>query len=67
MGGAVATFKADKRQALWDFVPRHGRRSCAEGLGRTAEAGLVKTLKGEEMLRHASLKDFWVLAERCRC
>ncbi|WP_189521491.1 MULTISPECIES: hypothetical protein [unclassified Mesorhizobium] len=67
MGGAVATFKADKRQALWDFVHGMAGAPAPKGLAERQKPGLVKTLKGEEMLHHASLKDFWVLAERCRC
>ncbi|MBZ9859711.1 RNA ligase family protein [Mesorhizobium sp. CA12] len=66
MGGAFVTFKADKRQALWDRVqgktgappPKGLAREKAEWL-RPGLVGRVKFLKGEDKLRHASLKDFW--------
>lgn len=66
MGGAFVTFKADKRQALWDRVqgktgappPKGLSKEKAEWL-RPGLVGRVKFLKGEEKLRHASLKDFW--------
>ncbi|TPL71414.1 ATP-dependent DNA ligase [Mesorhizobium sp. B2-3-15] len=65
MGGAFVTFKADKRQALWDRVqgktgappPKGLAKEKAEWL-RPGLVGRVKFLKGEEKLRHASLKDF---------
>ncbi|WP_214473402.1 ATP-dependent DNA ligase [Mesorhizobium sp. dw_380] len=65
MGGAFVTFKADKRQALWDGVqgkvgappPKGLAKEKAEWL-RPGLVGRVKFLKGEEKLRHASLKDF---------
>lgn len=65
MGGAFVTFKADKRQALWDRVqgkvgappPKGLAKQKAEWL-RPGLVGRVKFLKGEETLRHASLKDF---------
>jgi ATP-dependent DNA ligase len=66
MGGAFVTFKADKRQALWNRIHRQGGAPPPRGLKKQkAEwlkpglVGRVKILKGEEMLRHASLKDFW--------
>ncbi|WP_214477414.1 ATP-dependent DNA ligase [Mesorhizobium sp. dw_380] len=65
MGGAFVTFRADKRQALWDRVrgkagappPKGLTKDKAEWL-KPGLVGRVKFLKGEEMLRHASLKDF---------
>ena len=65
MGGAFVTFKADKRQALWDRVqdkvgappPKGLAKEKAEWL-KPGLVGRVKFLKGEEKLRHASLKDF---------
>ncbi|TIT80517.1 MAG: ATP-dependent DNA ligase [Mesorhizobium sp.] len=66
MGGAFVTFKADKRQALWDRVQGRTGAPPPKGLAKEkAEwlkpglVGRVKFLKGEEKLRHASLKDFW--------
>lgn len=66
MGGAFVTFKADKRQALWDRVAAKTGAPPPTGLAKEkAEwlkpglVGLVKFLKGEDKLRHASLKDFW--------
>ncbi|CDX57446.1 ATP dependent DNA ligase [Mesorhizobium plurifarium] len=66
VGGAFVTFKADKRQALWDRVQRRAGAPPPEGLAKEkAEwlkpglVGRVKFLKGEEKLRHATLKDFW--------
>ncbi|TPM90664.1 ATP-dependent DNA ligase [Mesorhizobium sp. B2-1-3A] len=65
MGGAFVTFKADKRQALWDRVQGKTGAPPPKGLAKEkAEwltpglVGRVKFLKGEEKLRHASLKDF---------
>ncbi|PBC06439.1 RNA ligase family protein [Mesorhizobium sp. WSM3859] len=65
MGGAFVTFKADKRQALWDRVQGKAGAPPPKGLAKQkAEwlkpglVGRVKFLKGEETLRHASLKDF---------
>ncbi|MBZ9851232.1 ATP-dependent DNA ligase [Mesorhizobium sp. CA14] len=65
MGGAFVTFKADKRQALWDRVQGKAGAPPPKGLAKEkAEwlkpglVGRVKFLKGEEKLRHASLKDF---------
>lgn len=66
MGGALVTFKADKRWALWDPVqdktgappPKGLAREKAEWL-KPGLVGRVKYLKGEKKLRHASLKDFW--------
>ncbi|RUX26199.1 ATP-dependent DNA ligase [Mesorhizobium sp. M2A.F.Ca.ET.042.01.1.1] len=65
MGGAFVTFKADKRQALWERVqgkvgappPKGLAKQKAEWL-KPGLVGRVKFLKGEETLRHASLKDF---------
>ncbi|RWC10377.1 MAG: ATP-dependent DNA ligase [Mesorhizobium sp.] len=64
-GGAFVTFKADKRQALWDGVQGKAGAPPPKGLAKEkAEwlkpglVGRVKFLKGEEKLRHASLKDF---------
>ncbi|RWG58671.1 MAG: ATP-dependent DNA ligase [Mesorhizobium sp.] len=66
MGGAFVTFKADKRQALWERVQGKAGAPPPKGLAKEkAEwlkpglVGRVKLLKGEEKLRHASLKDFW--------
>ncbi|TIV69903.1 MAG: ATP-dependent DNA ligase [Mesorhizobium sp.] len=66
MGGAFVTFKADKRQALWNRVQGRTGAPPPKGLAKEkAEwlkpglVGRVKFLKGEEKLRHASLKDFW--------
>ncbi|AZO07734.1 ATP-dependent DNA ligase [Mesorhizobium sp. M3A.F.Ca.ET.080.04.2.1] len=66
MGGAFVTFKADKRQLLWDRVQGRAGAPPPKGLAKKkAEwlkpglVGRVKFLKGEENLRHASLKDFW--------
>jgi hypothetical protein len=58
------TFKADKRLALWDRVqckvgappPKGLAQEKAEWL-KPGLVGRVKFLKGEEKLRHASLKD----------
>lgn len=65
MAGAFVTFKADKRQALWDRVQTKSGAPPPKGLGKEkAEwlnpglVGRVKYLKGEEKLRHATLKDF---------
>ncbi|RWG71415.1 MAG: ATP-dependent DNA ligase [Mesorhizobium sp.] len=65
MGGAFVTFKADKRQALWDLAQSMAGAPPPAGLAKEkAEwlkpglVGRVKFLKGEEKLRHASLKDF---------
>jgi ATP-dependent DNA ligase len=66
MGSAFVTFKADKRQALWDRVqgkvgappPKGLKKEKAEWL-RPGVLGRVRFLKGEEQLRHAMLKDFW--------
>ncbi|TRC98348.1 ATP-dependent DNA ligase [Mesorhizobium sp. WSM4303] len=72
VGGAFVTFRADKRQALWDRVqgkadgpvPKGLKKQKAEWL-KPGLGGRVKTLKGEESLRHATLKDFWeVSAQR---
>ncbi|MER8810993.1 ATP-dependent DNA ligase [Mesorhizobium australicum] len=64
-GGAFVTFKADKRQALWDRVQGKVGGPVPIGLAKAkAEwlkpglVGRVRFLKGEEKLRHASLKDF---------
>ncbi|MBZ9898512.1 ATP-dependent DNA ligase [Mesorhizobium sp. BR1-1-6] len=65
-GGAFVTFKADKRQRLWDRVqgkvggpvPKGLKKEKAEWL-KPGLVGRVKFLKGEEKLRHAKLKDFW--------
>lgn len=66
MGSADVVFKRDKRQALWDRVqakvgappPKGLKKDKAEWL-RPGLGGLVRTLKGEEQLRHATLRDFW--------
>lgn len=66
VGGAVVTFKHDKRQRLWDRVqgkvgappPVALAKKSAEWL-KPGLVGRVKFLKGEEQLRHASLQDFW--------
>ncbi|MER9692004.1 ATP-dependent DNA ligase [Mesorhizobium sp. M0179] len=65
-GGAFVSFSADKRQALWDRVqgkvggpvPKGHKKDKAEWL-KPGLVGRVKTLKGEEKLRHARLLDFW--------
>lgn len=66
MGGACVTVKADKRQALWDRVAAKTGAPSPKGLAKEKAEwlkpgliGRVKFLKGEEKLRHASLKDFW--------
>ncbi|MBZ9884810.1 ATP-dependent DNA ligase [Mesorhizobium sp. CA10] len=66
VGGAFVTFKADKRQRLWDQVqgrvgappPKGLKKEKAEWL-KPGLSGKVRFLKGEEQLRHAMLKDFW--------
>ena len=65
MGGAFVTFKADKRQALWDRAQARAGGPPPKGLAKEkAEwlkpglVGRVRFLKDEEKLRHASLKDF---------
>lgn len=64
-GGAYVTFKADKRQRLWDRV--QGKIGGPEPIGlkgNKAEwlepglVGRVRFLKGEEKLRHAKLLDY---------
>ncbi|MER9188274.1 ATP-dependent DNA ligase [Mesorhizobium australicum] len=64
-GGAFVTFKADKRQALWDRVQGKVGGPVPIGLAKAkAEwlkpglVGRVRFLKGEEKLRHAKLLDF---------
>ncbi|RUX32601.1 hypothetical protein EOA13_00385 [Mesorhizobium sp. M7A.F.Ca.US.011.01.1.1] len=62
MGGAVVTFKADKRRALSDNAGAPAPKGLAKEKAEWLNPGLigrVKFLKGEEKLRHASLKDFW--------
>ncbi|TGR84562.1 ATP-dependent DNA ligase [Mesorhizobium sp. M2D.F.Ca.ET.223.01.1.1] len=63
MGGAFVTFKADKRQALWDRVQGKAGAPPPKGLAKEkAEwlkpglVGRVRFLKGEEKLRHAMLR-----------
>ncbi|TPK72360.1 ATP-dependent DNA ligase [Mesorhizobium sp. B2-3-14] len=64
-GGASITFKAAKRQALWDRVqgkvggpvPLGLAKAKAEWL-KPGLVGRVRFLKGEEKLRHAKLLDF---------
>lgn len=64
-GGAFVTFKADKRQRLWDRVqgkiggpaPKGLKSDKAEWL-KPGLVGRVRFLKGEEKLRHAKLLDF---------
>ncbi|MER9742513.1 ATP-dependent DNA ligase [Mesorhizobium sp. M0187] len=64
-GGAYVTFKADKRQRLWDCVqgkiggpaPKGLKSDKAEWL-KPGLVGRVRFLKGEEKLRHAKLLDF---------
>ncbi|TPN44479.1 ATP-dependent DNA ligase [Mesorhizobium sp. B1-1-4] len=64
-GGAFVTFKADKRQRLWDRVqgkvggpvPKGLKKEKAEWL-KPGLVGRVKFLKGEEKLRHAKLLDY---------
>ncbi|MDX8506145.1 ATP-dependent DNA ligase [Mesorhizobium captivum] len=65
MGGAFVTFKADKRQELWAMAQEKGGALPPKGLAKEkAEwlkpglVGQVKFLKGEDKLRHASLKNF---------
>nr|WP_319023007.1 hypothetical protein [Mesorhizobium sp. B2-8-5] len=65
VGTAVVNFKLDRRQRLWDQVqgltgapsPKGLAKEKAEWL-RPELVGRVKFLKGEEMLRLVSLKDF---------
>ncbi|QKC98281.1 ATP-dependent DNA ligase [Mesorhizobium sp. NZP2298] len=65
-GGAFVRLRADKRQALWDRVqgkvggpvPKGHKKDKAEWL-KPGLVGRVKTLKGEEKLRHARLLDYW--------
>lgn len=66
MGGAFVTFRADKRQAFWALAEAYGGATPPKGLAKEKaewlKPGLVgraRFLKGEEKLRHASLKDFW--------
>ena len=66
MGGAFVTFKAAKREALWDHVQRKAGATPPKGLAKEKAdwlkpglVGRVRFLKGQEKLRHASLKDFW--------
>ncbi|WP_318011241.1 MULTISPECIES: hypothetical protein [unclassified Mesorhizobium] len=64
-GGAFVTFKADKRQVLWDrvqgkvggLVPKGHKKDKAEWL-KPGLVGRAKFLKGEESLRHAKLLDY---------
>ncbi|WJI38719.1 ATP-dependent DNA ligase [Mesorhizobium opportunistum] len=64
-GAAFVTFKADKRQRLWDRVqgkiggpaPVRLKSDKAEWL-KPGLVGRVRFLKGEEKLRHAKLLDF---------
>ncbi|TJV39445.1 MAG: ATP-dependent DNA ligase, partial [Mesorhizobium sp.] len=64
-GGAFVTFKADKRQRLWDRVqgkvggpvPIGLKKEKAEWL-KPGLVGRVRFLKGEEKLRHAKLLDY---------
>ncbi|WP_292418986.1 ATP-dependent DNA ligase [Mesorhizobium sp.] len=65
MGGAFVTFRADKRQRLWESAERKAGAPAPQGLTKEKAqwlkpglVGRVKFLKGEEKLRHASLKDF---------
>ncbi len=65
-GGAFVSFKAEKRQALWDRVqgrvggpvPKGHKKDKAKWL-KPGLVGRVKTLRGEEKLRHARLLDYW--------
>lgn len=63
MGGAFVTFKADKRQALWDRVAAKTGAPSPKGLAKEKaewlKPGLVGRVKFLDKLRHASLKDFW--------
>lgn len=66
IGGAFVTFRADKRQQLWERAQGKAGAPPPTGLAKEkAEwlkpglVGLVRFLKGEEKLRHATLKDFW--------
>jgi ATP-dependent DNA ligase len=66
VGAAVVNFKQEQRQRLWDLVqgltgaqpPKELRKEKAEWL-KPGRMGEVETLKGEEKLRHASLKRAW--------
>ncbi|MBZ9822367.1 ATP-dependent DNA ligase [Mesorhizobium sp. CA4] len=66
VGAAIVNFKLDQRQKLWDQVqrltgappPKELKKEKAEWL-RPGLVGEVETLKGEEKLRHASLKRAW--------
>ena len=65
MGGAFVSCKADKRKALWDLAQKKAGAPPPKGLAKekaewlkSGLVGRVKFLKGEEKLRHASLRDF---------
>lgn len=66
VGAAVVNFKHDQRQRLWDQVqgltgappPKELKKEKAQWL-KPGLVGEVETLKGEEKLRHASLKRAW--------
>ncbi|WP_434721337.1 ATP-dependent DNA ligase [Mesorhizobium sp. RIZ17] len=66
MGGAFVTFKADKRRQLWERAQDKAGAPPPAGLAKEkAEwlkpglVGVVKFLRGEDKLRHATLKNFW--------
>lgn len=65
VGAAFITMKGEMRKRLWDRVQGRTGAPPPKGLGkekaewvRPGLVGRVKFLKGEEKLRHASLKDF---------
>ncbi|WP_348642818.1 hypothetical protein [Mesorhizobium sp. B2-6-2] len=66
VGAAMVNFKLDQRQKLWDQVqgltgappPKELKKEKAQWL-KPGLVGEVETLKGEEKLRHASLKRAW--------
>ncbi|TIX28292.1 RNA ligase family protein [Mesorhizobium sp.] len=66
VGKATITMKGDIRKRLWDRVQGKADAPMPKGVpkGERAEwikpglSGRVKTLKGEDMLRHASMPDF---------
>ncbi|TPL98794.1 ATP-dependent DNA ligase [Mesorhizobium sp. B2-3-10] len=64
VGSAFITLNREKREQLWEWVQEHPGQAPA-GMKRPATqwvqpglVGKVKHLRGEEMLRHASLIDF---------
>lgn len=65
VGGAFITMNREIRERLWDMVQGKTGAPAPKGLAkekaewlRPGLVGRVKFLKGEDMLRHASLRDF---------